>query len=123
MFTSLQFKEHSMPEARLASFDSNQFTTKKYLSILKNSFPLFFHIVKLSTVDRPPDAADDKKHQDDRQGHQKIQNIHQDFRSNRASFDSRNALRTTSRELQAMPNPANHAGSKPKTASGTQTAL
>jgi hypothetical protein len=71
----------------------------------------------LAFVNGPPEAAQDKKHQQDRQRNQQIQDIHQ------TPFVSRKEFNTTHNELKAIPNPASHAGNQPTTAKGTQTAL
>ena len=95
----------------------------KILSILKNSRALLIDVVELSSMDRPPDAADDKENQHHGKRHQQIENIHQSNPSSLPVRDKRKALSTTNKELLAIPMPANHAGNIPTTASGTHTAL
>jgi hypothetical protein len=68
-------------------------------------------------VNGPPEATQDKKHQQHRQRDQQIQDIHQNPLVSRKEFN------TTHNELNAMPKPASQAGNQPTTANGTHKAF
>ena len=96
--------------------------------VVKNALTFSFHILELPPVDCPPQGCKNEKHQCHRQGDEQVKNVHDmhvqlvGFAGNRLD-DSRRALRTTSRELRAIPRPAAQAGSQPYSASGTQARL
>ena len=76
--------------------------------------------IELASPDGPAQGAEDDQRQHHRQRDEEEQDVHQETCGSRAR---RAALRTTNRELAAMPRPASHGGIMPAMASGTQTAL
>ncbi len=88
--------------------------------LLKNSLPFTFNVVKLTRPNGPSQQANHNERQHNRKRNKEKEDVHQTARGVR---DSRAAFSITTKELIAIPRPANQAGKKPLMASGTQTAL
>jgi hypothetical protein len=90
----------------------------------QNALTLGFDVLELAAVNGPPETCQNEKHQHHRQGNQQIQDVH-DYSwvsgkrggvcvaagaGELKGAERRKAFNTTSKELQAMPRPASHAG-------------
>lgn len=104
----------------------------------ENAVSRSFHVVELSASQGPPEQRADDEHENDREGHQKIEDVHESGpdRMDQAcgttaaeapavseGLRNRSAFTTTSTELAAMPSPAAQGVTQPKAASGTATTL
>jgi hypothetical protein len=87
--------------------------------VVKDAFTFAFQVLELAAMQRPGEDADDKQHENGRDRNQQVQDLHRWP----VQRPARSALRTTSSELPAIPNPAAQGGSQPASASGMQAAL
>lgn len=86
---------------------------------LEDLLAVLIHVVELPALQRPGEDAEDRQHEHGGEGDEEVEDVH-GARRQRAS---RSELTTTASELAAMPSPAAQGGSRPASASGTQTAL
>lgn len=87
---------------------------------VQNLLAMLAQVIKLTGVHCPREHAQDRQDQQHRQGDQHVEDVHERWGLYR---DKRQALMTTTSELQAMPRPAAQGGNMPASAKGTQTRL
>ena len=83
---------------------------------LQDSMPFGLDVLKLTPVNGPAQQSQDGQHEQDGDGDQDVEDFHW-------VAPRRRELRTTPRELNAMPSPAAQGGSRPMSARGMQAKL
>ena len=86
--------------------------------VQQDPFGLGVQVLELAGVHGPGQGSQDGEHQDDGQGNEGVENVHDE--DQRAA---RSALSTTTSELPAMPRPASQGGTRPMAASGMARTL